>query len=260
MSDRVTGDPRLPELFAQASELDAEARGRFLAELAATDAALAGEVEELLASVTAGERRFAAFAVDRLHDGPDAQPPARIGPYRVVREIGRGGMGRVFLAEQEGAEFHRTVALKVIDRPRARARHCGASATRCASSLASSTRHRALLRHRRAEDGIAYLVLEYVEGEDLLAYVRSHGLGLRARVELFLPVVDAVDFAHRRLVVHRDLKPGNVVIGGDGQPRLLDFGISKVLDPATEGRRRPAPGLPRSPRRTRARSRCAASR
>ncbi|HEV8239389.1 MAG TPA: serine/threonine-protein kinase [Thermoanaerobaculia bacterium] len=235
----MSADPRLPDLFAHASELVGAARADWLAVLHAEDPALAADVAELLAASTAGERRFATPAWERLSpgrdeesDGGEAPMPARIGPYRVVREIGRGGMGRVFLAEQEEAEFRRTVALKVLDRPAAAAE--ALRRFRDEARILAALEHPGIARlydAGRAEDGTWFLALEYVEGDDLLSFVRRHGLDLRARVELFLQVLDAVDFAHRRLVVHRDVKPGNVVVGVDGRPKLLDFGISKVLDP-----------------------------
>ena len=236
----MTTDPRLPELFAHASELDGPARRAWLAELRAADAALAQEVEELLDAAAAGERRFERPAWEQLPTAsgdPSRDPaPDRVGPYRIRREIGRGGMGRVFLAEQEDAEFQRLVALKVLDRP--------VSVEDASRRFRDEVRILAALEHPgiariydagRTADGIGYLALEYVEGEDLLAFVRGRELGLRRRIELFLEVLDAVDFAHRRLVVHRDLKPANVLVGTDGHVKLLDFGISKIVDPESEG-------------------------
>ncbi len=235
--DRAAGpvaDPRLPELFARAQELAGAERAAWLAALRSEEPALAREVEELLAAAAAGERRFAAPAWERLSaaDGDEGEPPPeRVGPYRIEREIGRGGMGRVFLAEQEEAEFRRLVALKVLHRP--------AGAADSLRRFHAEARILAALEHPgiarlydagRGEDGGLYLALEYVEGEDLLSFVGHRALDLRARVELFVQVLDAVDFAHRRLVVHRDLKPGNVIVDAEGRPKLLDFGISKVLD------------------------------
>jgi tetratricopeptide (TPR) repeat protein/predicted Ser/Thr protein kinase len=233
---QVDSDPRLPELFGEASELEGEALAAWLAALREEDSDLAREVEELLAASRAGKKQFESPAWDRLPaDTGDAAPiPDRIGVYRVLREIGRGGMGRVFLAEQEGEEFRRQVALKVIDRPGA-----GPDTVR---RFRDEVRILAALEHAgiarffdggRAPDGTWFLALEYVEGEDLLAFVRGRGLDLRARVELFLQVLDAVDFAHRRLVVHRDLKPSNVLVDAEGRTKLLDFGISKVVDPSS---------------------------
>ena len=236
----LSADPRLPEVFAAIAELSGEARSARLAALRREDEALARDVESLLAALTAGERRFDSPAHERLPTLPEenpalsALPTEYIGPYRLLREIGRGGMGRVFLAEQEGAEFRRYVAMKTIDQP-------GASEEairrfRDEVRILASLEHPGIARFLdggRSDDGTWFLALEYVEGEDLLAFVRRRGLDLRQRIELFLQVVDAVDFAHRRLVVHRDLKPSNVLVGTDGNAKLLDFGISKILDAET---------------------------
>ena len=140
-------------------------------------------------------------------------------------------MGRVYLAEHEGAEFQRRVALKLLPAP--------AGVPGDSGRLAEEARILAALEHPgiarlydagRTPDGALFLALEYVEGQDLLAFARTRELDLRSRVELFARMLDAVDYAHRRLVVHRDLKPGNVMVGEDGRPKLLDFGVSKVLD------------------------------
>jgi tRNA A-37 threonylcarbamoyl transferase component Bud32 len=231
----VNPDPRLPDLFAQASELEGEAQAAWLAGLRLEDETLAREVAELLAASAADTGRFETPAWERLPpegEKPAAPAPERVGSYRILREIGRGGMGRVFLAEQEEAAFRRTVALKVIDHP--------VVAEDMVRRFRDEVRILAGLEHPgiarffdggRAADGTWFLALEYVEGEDLLAFVRRWNLDLRARVELFLQVLEAVDFAHRRLVVHRDLKPANVLVDADGRARLLDFGISKIVDP-----------------------------
>jgi non-specific serine/threonine protein kinase/serine/threonine-protein kinase len=226
----VSGNPRLPELFAHASELEGEARMAWLSDLRREDEPLAREIEELLAVAEAG-RRFSTPAADLLA----SSPLTSVGPYRIRREIGRGGMGRVFLAEQEEAAFRRMVALKIIDRP-------GAS-EHIIRRFADEVRILASLEHPciarffdggRTPDGTWFLALEFVDGEDLLTFMTRRGLGPRARIELFVQVVDAVDFAHRRLIVHRDLKPGNVLVGPDGRPKLLDFGIAKILDPLSD--------------------------
>ena len=162
---------------------------------------------------------------------PDRSFPNRVGPFRLLREVGQGGMGRVFLAEQETPDFRRTVAIKLIDRP-------GASAEavrrfRDEVRILASLDHPGIVRFLDgglSPEGIWYLALEYVEGDDLLAHARRLELGVGARVELVAAVAEAVAFAHARGVIHRDLKPSNVLVGRDGRPRLLDFGISKLLD------------------------------
>jgi hypothetical protein len=222
----------LPDLFARALDLPPAERESLLAEIAGADAGLAADLSRLLAA------EGGACVLDRSPwpaRGEDVVPalpdPVRIGPYRILRELGRGGMGRVFLAEQEGAGFTRRVALKVVA--------LGGAGVEVERRFREERRILAALEHPgiarfydagRAEDGTWFLALEYVKGTDFLSFVERSALDVRARVELFLQVLDAVDFAHRRLIVHRDLKPGNVLVGGDGRAKLLDFGISKILD------------------------------
>lgn len=231
----MTPDPRLPDLFAQASELEREAREEWLDDLRAKDADLAREVEELLAAASAGEARFDSPAWGRLAGAAadDASPPPeRVGPYRVVGEIGRGGMGRVFLAEQEAGEFRRRVALKLIDRPGGAEE--GVRRFRDEIRILASLEHPGIARFLdggRTPEGTWFLALEYVEGEHLLAHARRLELGIDERLNLFTAALDAVEFAHVRGVIHRDLKPGHILIGSDGRPRLLDFGLSKLIDP-----------------------------
>jgi tetratricopeptide (TPR) repeat protein len=231
--DPFAPHPRLPELFAEARDRSGEERGAFLSALRSEDPDLASAVEELLSAEGAGEARF-ADAVWRFPQEATELPP-KIGPYRPLREIGRGGMARVFLAVQEGTDFHRNVALKLLDRPML----ADESQRRFRDEvrILASLDHPGIARFHdggKTPEGIWYLALEYVEGEDLLSFVRTRQLGVRERVELFLQVLAAVDFAHRRLIVHRDLKPGNILVGRDGTAKLLDFGISKMLEP-TDG-------------------------
>lgn len=233
----MSSDPRLPDLFAQASELEGPARAAWLEALRRRDATLAAEVDALLAASTEGQRRFEAPAWAPGAEEESSLEPAvagvsRVGSYRIVRELGRGGMGRVFLAEQEEAEFRRSVALKLIDRPGPGDE--GIRRFRDELRILAPLEHPGIARFLdggRSPDGVWFLALEYVEGEALDEFVGRRGLDLRQRIELFLQVLDAVDFAHRRLVVHRDLKPSNVLVGADGRAKLLDFGVSKILDP-----------------------------
>jgi serine/threonine-protein kinase len=223
---------RLPELFARALELDPAARAALLAETRATDAELAGELARLLAAsevdweVDRSPWRAAPFA---------AAPPERIGAYRIVRELGRGGMGRVFLAEEETADFRRTVALKIIDRPTDDAESVRRFRTEV--RILASLEHPGIARFLsggRSPEGIWHLALEYVEGENLVRHAERLALDVRARVALFLQVLDSMSYAHGRGVVHRDLKPGHLIVGADGRTRLLDFGISRLLDSGGE--------------------------
>ena len=145
-------------------------------------------------------------------------------------------MGRVFLAVEETADFSRPLALKVIDRPFAD----GDAIRRFRDELRilSLLEHPGIARFLhggRSPEGIWYLALEYVDGVDLLTWAAEHELDLDARVRLFLAVLEPVRYAHERGVVHRDLKPRHLLIDRHGRPRLLDFGISKLLDPRGDG-------------------------
>ena len=230
-------DERLPELYQRALELDAPARDELLAGLRRDSPELADELERLLSfppsvpSPIDGSPWRGDLAPE-LDAAPDAVP-ARIGRYRIVRELGRGGMGRVFLAEEETEDFRRTVALKLIDRPGPDEE--AVRRFRAEVRILASLEHPGIARFLdggRSPEGVWFLALEYVDGKDLLQHAREFALPVRERVELLVAVLDAVAYAHGRGVVHRDLKPSNVMVGSDGRPRLLDFGISRVLDSA----------------------------
>jgi serine/threonine protein kinase/tetratricopeptide (TPR) repeat protein len=155
----------------------------------------------------------------------------RIGPYRVLRTLGIGGMGEVYLAERADAEFEQKVAIKVV--------HSGALARGVQSRLRVERQILAQLDHPNIAhlldggtlaDGTAYLVMEYVDGLPIDVYCDSNRLGIAARLDLFQTVCAAVHYAHQNLIVHRDLKPTNILVTASGTPKLLDFGIAKLLD------------------------------
>ena len=160
----------------------------------------------------------------------------RIGPYRVLRTLGVGGMGEVYLAERADAEFDQQVAIKVV---------FGGSLTRGVHSRIKIERQiLAQLDHPNIAhlmdggslpDGTAYIVMEYVDGTPIDAFCDSNRLGLVARLKLFQTVCAAVHYAHQNLIVHRDLKPSNILVTADGVPKLLDFGIAKLLDERQAG-------------------------
>ena len=167
-------------------------------------------------------------------DFAPAQPeaaPERIGPYRLLRELGSGGMASVWLAERTDMLQGRQVALKL---PHGAWRRAG-----LAERMAREREILATLNHPNiaslfdagvAEDGQPYLALEYVDGERIDAYCTRHSLDVPARLRLYLQAARAVAHAHAHLVVHRDLKPNNILVNGQGEVRLLDFGIAKLLD------------------------------
>ena len=155
----------------------------------------------------------------------------RIGPYRILRTLGVGGMGEVYLAERADAEFEQQVAIKVV--------HGGAHARGVHSRLKMERQILAQLDHPNIAhlldggslpDGTTYIVMEYVDGIPIDAFCDSHRLDVAARLRLFQTVCTAVHYAHQNLIVHRDLKPSNIVVTANGVPKLLDFGIAKLLD------------------------------
>ena len=155
----------------------------------------------------------------------------RIGPYRVLRTLGTGGMGEVYLAERADAQFEQQVAIKVV--------HGGALAVSMHSRLKLERQILAQLDHPNIAhlldggalpDGSAYLVMEYIDGEAIDVFCDLHCLDINARLKLFQTVCAAVHYAHQNLIVHRDLKPSNILVTGAGVPKLLDFGIAKLLD------------------------------
>jgi serine/threonine protein kinase len=230
----------LPELFARALELDDSRRQDLLAAIGRSDPELAARLSRLLASSGVAGSVLDRPAWQELADedapasADEPPPPEQVGPYRIVREIGRGGMGRVFLAREETADYSRTVALKIIASPAPEALRRFRDEVRILSALD----HPGIARFidgGRAPDGTWFLALEHIQGEDLLTYARRTGASLERRIELFLDVLATVAFAHLQGVVHRDLKPSHLLIGPDGRPRLLDFGISKLLDPEMGG-------------------------
>ncbi len=160
----------------------------------------------------------------------------RIGPYRVLRTLGVGGMGEVYLAERADAEFDQQVAIKVV---------FGGSLTRGVHSRIKIERQiLAQLDHPNIAhlmdggslpDGTAYIVMEYVDGLPIDAFCDSNRLDIEARLKLFQTVCAAVHYAHQNLIVHRDLKPSNILVTADGVPKLLDFGIAKLLDERQAG-------------------------
>jgi eukaryotic-like serine/threonine-protein kinase len=173
---------------------------------------------------------------------PSPRPPdapvegVRIGPYRLVRELGRGGMGTVYLAVRSDDAFQKRVALKVLKR----GMDSDAIVRRFRNErqILASLNHpfiSGLLDGGTTPDGLPYFAMEFVEGEPIDAYCESRRLDTTARLEMFRKICSAVQYAHQNLIIHRDIKPANVLVTGDGTPKLLDFGIAKLLDPDLAG-------------------------
>jgi tetratricopeptide (TPR) repeat protein len=229
---------QVKHLLDSALDQPPEERTAFVTRICDGDADLLRLVESYLAEVSEAEdfleEPVARLGVDGATDPPAGLPEGqRIGPYRVVREIGRGGMGAVYLAERADDEYRQQVAIKLVKR--------GMDTDEILSRFKHERQILAGLAHENiarlldggtTPDGLSYLVLEYVEGRPVDAYCREHNLSERDRLKLFHTLCGAVQFAHQRLVVHRDLKPGNILVTAGGTPKLLDFGIAKLLDPA----------------------------
>ena len=158
--------------------------------------------------------------------------PQRFGPWRVTGVIGHGGMGAVYKAVRDDQAFEKQVAIKTLhlglDSPPARERFAQERSILATLEHPNIAR---LLDGGETEGGVSYIVLEYVDGEPIVDYCARHKLGREARLELFLQVCSAVHYAHQKLIVHRDLKPGNILVNREGVPKLLDFGIAKLMEP-----------------------------
>ena len=182
---------------------------------------------------------------------PGPEPSAlglRIGAYRVLRELGRGGMGSVYLAARADDQYQKRVAIKVVQ-----AGAFGEDAIRHfrrERQILASLDHphiARLLDGGETEAGLPYLVMEHIEGQPIDRYCDGHRLGTSERLKLFRAICSAVQYAHRNLVVHRDVKPGNVLVTADGTPKLLDFGVAKLLNPELAGEPLTATGLAMTP-------------
>jgi serine/threonine-protein kinase len=218
-------------LVQEALDLPTEERRAFLAAACASDEQRR-QVEDLLAAErAAGE----LFELPALGDAWEPGDVPRVGCYRLLRELGRGGMSTVYLARRDDEAFEKRVAVKVL-REDVRSDDL-LRRFHTERQILADLDHpfiARLLDGGQTAAGRPYLVMEYVEGEPIDAYCDRRGLGVDERVELFRSVCAAVQYAHQNLVVHRDLKPSNVLVTADGTPKLLDFGIAKLLgsDPA----------------------------
>jgi serine/threonine-protein kinase len=231
---------RIQEMFDAASALDPSERARYLSTACPEDVALRGQVESLLLHASdTGELRD--VVQDALHDTTTELGASMIahtvGAYRLEREIGEGGMGVVYLGVRADDAFRKEVAVKLLRT----GLQAGAAVARFRAErqILAGLEHpniARLLDGGTTSHGLPYLVMEYVDGLPITAYCDQRRATIVERLRLFRSICDAVQYAHRNLVVHRDLKPSNILVTGDGVPKLLDFGIAKLLpagDPAT---------------------------
>ena len=232
MSDGAIDWNRLEELFHATLALEPSDRADFLERTCGGDAALRQEIESLIA--------FSGGSVDSLKRPVEriaqtlawAERGKSIGPYRLMHLLGDGGMGQVYLAERADALYEQRVAIKLM--------HAGVG--RSAAMLLRFTSERQILANLNhphvarlldaglTPEGAPYLVMEYIDGLHIDEYCRSNKLDTDAILALFLAICSAVEYAHKNLIIHRDIKPANVIVDRAGTPKLLDFGIAKLLN------------------------------
>ena len=230
---------RIAAIFDEVIEESEDTRAALLDRLCAGDMEVQREVEALIGADAASNRfdrgveaarNLVAADWARGDENQSTHAGEHIGPWRVLREVGRGGMGVVLLAERADGQFEQRAAVKLIKR--------GMDSD---AVLARFLRERQILAHLEhphiarlldgglATDGRPYFAMEYVDGQPLLRYCAERSIKLEDRISLFLDICAAVQFAHGRLIVHRDLKPSNVLVTASGSVKLLDFGIAKLL-------------------------------
>jgi serine/threonine protein kinase len=231
----------IDELFHAAFELPANQRTAFLERACGADAFLRAEIEKLIdGSDQAGNFIEKPPLIDlttiELEETETTLTDLRLGSYKVIREIGRGGMGTVYLAARADEEFQKHVAIKVVtagfDHESIIQRF------RVERQILAGLDHpniARLLDGGTTQSGAPYFVMEYIEGRSIREYCDADRLTTIERLKLFQTVCSAVHFAHQNLVVHRDIKPGNILVTADGTPKLLDFGVAKLLSATAQG-------------------------
>ncbi len=226
----------LRQLFHGALDIPESRRREWLEDQCPDSPEQVEEVLELLERHDTDDERVdrAVSGIARDVDRPDAVPESRkLGPYRIIEALGRGGMGTVYLAERDDDEYITHVAIKLIrgfpgDEALERLRR-----ERQILADLSHPNIAGLLDGGSTEDGQPYLVMEYIDGVPITQWCRDQELDRHARIRLFMAVCDGVHYAHQNLVIHRDIKPGNVLVTREGRPMLLDFGIAKLLSTPT---------------------------
>ena len=250
----------IEEIYQAAADLPAGDRAAYLDSACNGDASIRREVGALLADEDDGSSVMEAAvgrAAVNLTAPPRTEVGRKIGPYRVLSELGRGGMGAVYKAVRDDDTFKKEVAIKVV--------RGGVGNEFLLSRFRHERRMLATLEHPNiarvldggeTDDAMPYLVMEYVNGVPIHQYARENRLDVASAVALFRDVCAAVENAHRNLIIHRDIKPGNILVTKNGVVKLLDFGIAKLLDPPPSGRSRSPegsrnPDLSRTPDLTR---------
>jgi len=225
---------RIEDLFYAAIDLEPAMRHAFLDGACGEDLKLKAEIDSLLRSSqeTLGFARNAILHVAKRETTEVDLTGTRIGAYQLLRVIGRGGMGTVYLAARADDLYQQNVAIKLMDAGFAQAENMRArfSAERQILANLNHPNIARLLDGGITEGGLPYLVMEHVDGLPIDEFCRRSGQSTEGLLKLFVRVCAAVEYAHHNLVIHRDIKPGNILVTPEGVPKLLDFGISKLLD------------------------------
>lgn len=227
---------QIQSIFEELADVDEPVRATRLAQRCGNDTDLKESLETLFARDAGREdplfNAIGAAAEALLEDHRDRLIGTRVGPYRIVSILGHGGMSIVYLGERDDSKYHQTVAVKVLQHatlhPRLRSR------LHSERHILATLDHPFIARlidSGELDDGTPYLVMEHVDGESIDTYCDSRTLFVRERIELFIEVCTAVHYAHRNLVVHRDIKANNIYVTDQGSPKLLDFGVAKLLAP-----------------------------
>jgi eukaryotic-like serine/threonine-protein kinase len=226
----------IEEIFQGALEQPPAERKQYVEKACENDKDLLPEIESLLESDTDAESVLRALIADDLKEAAQTSGLSEIGlqlgPYHLVRELDSGGMGIVYLAVRSDDHYFQVVAIKMIrkghDSPELVHRF------RTERQILATLNHPGIgtiLDGGETKDGRPYIVMEYVEGQPITLASKSRSLSIRQRIELFRSVCSAVHYAHQKLIIHRDIKPSNVMVTPDGMVKLIDFGISKPLEP-----------------------------
>ncbi|HSB27756.1 MAG TPA: serine/threonine-protein kinase, partial [Pyrinomonadaceae bacterium] len=231
---------QVEDIFQGALDRSPDERSQFVVSACGDDESLRRDVQLLLKQhESAGELLDQPLydntelgVLESLVEESDPMIGRRLGAYRIEREIGRGGMGAVYEATRVDNEFNKRAAIKLVKR--------GMDTDFILRRFRKERQILAALDHPHigglldggtTEDGLPYFVMEYIEGQPLYSYCDTHQLTITERLKLFRSICDAVHYAHQKQVVHRDIKPSNVLVTSEGVPKLLDFGIAKLLNP-----------------------------
>jgi len=228
---------KINQVFFAAMDVVPEERNSLLNQLCGDDPSLLQEVASLISADHHAKEAFLQQPACDIYQqwlenaSKQSLEGHKLGPYRVLRKIGQGGMAKVYLAERCDNEYRKQVAIKVISR--------GLDSASILRHFCTERQILADLDHPyiarlldggTTEDGVPYLIMEHVDGKRIDNFCDEHRLSIVERLQLFLKVCSAVQYAHQRNVIHRDLKPGNILITAEGNPKLLDFGVAKLLD------------------------------